>query len=41
MRKLIRSNNIIPGVLVSEGYPYLFTLETALADWRKDMPEEW
>lgn len=41
IRKLIRSNNIVPGVLRSEGYPYQFTLESALRDWRKSLPEEW
>ena len=41
VRKLIRSNNIVPGVLMAEQYPYQFTLDAALADWRQDMPEEW
>lgn len=41
VRKIIRSNNIVPGVLVAEGYPYQFTLRSALADWRKDVPSEW
>jgi nucleoside-diphosphate-sugar epimerase len=41
VRKIIRSNNIIPGVLAAEGYPYKFTLKSALEDWRNDMPSEW
>ena len=41
VRKIIRSNNIVPGVLVAVGYPYRYTLQTALADWRQDLPEEW
>lgn len=39
--KLVRSNNIIPGVLIKEGYPYHYTLVEALKEWKKDMPEEW
>jgi hypothetical protein len=41
VRKIIRSNNIVPGVLESEGYPYKYTLKSALQDWRNDMPTEW
>ncbi|MFT3857452.1 MAG: NAD(P)-dependent oxidoreductase [Aquabacterium sp.] len=41
VRKLVRSNNILPGVLVQEGYPYLYTLESAMADWRRCLPDEW
>lgn len=41
VRKLIRSNNIIPGVLKAEKYSYIFTLERAMADWKKDLPTEW
>lgn len=41
IRKLVRSNNIVPGVLVQEKYPYVYTLETALADWLKSLPSEW
>ncbi len=41
IRKLVRSNNIEPGVLRREGYQYLYNLETAMADWRKDRPDEW
>ena len=41
IRKLVRSNNIKPGYLVENGYSYRYTLESALADWKKDCPEEW
>lgn len=41
IRKLVRSNNIVPGVLAREGYPYVYTLETAFQDWLKSLPEEW
>ena len=41
IRKLVRSNNIVPGFLRAQGYPYQYTLEQALADWFRDRPEEW
>lgn len=41
IRKLVRSNNILPTYLVEQGYEYQFTLESAFADWRKECPEEW
>lgn len=41
IRKLVRSNNIEPGVLRRQGYQYRYTLESAMQDWRKDQPDEW
>lgn len=41
IRKLVRSNNIHPGYLVQNGYPYEYSLESAFADWKKDCPQEW
>ncbi|CAA0118110.1 NAD-dependent epimerase/dehydratase family protein [Zhongshania aliphaticivorans] len=41
IRKLVRSNNILPSVLVNSGYEYLFTLETAMQDWKRDCLEDW
>lgn len=41
IKKLVRSNNIIPGKLIQENYPYIYTLETALRDWRESLPQEW
>lgn len=41
IRKLVRSNNILPTFLVNQGYQYQYTLESAFADWKKECPEEW
>lgn len=41
IRKLARSNNILPTYLVENGYPYQYTLESAFADWKQSCPEEW
>lgn len=41
IRKLVRSNNILPNFLVGNGYPYLYSLETAMQDWKQDCPHEW
>jgi NAD dependent epimerase/dehydratase family enzyme len=41
IRKLVRSNHILPNYLVEHGYEYRYTLESALADWRESCPEEW
>ena len=41
IRKLIWPNNIRPDVLIEKNYQYLYTLDTALKDWRKEMPSEW
>lgn len=41
IRKLVKSNNIEPGVLRREGYEYQYTLETAMADWRRDRVNDW
>ncbi len=41
IRKLVRSNNIVPTYLAENGYPYLYTLEAAFANWKQDCPEEW
>lgn len=41
IRKLVRSNNILPNFLVEQGYTYQYSLEDALNDWKKDCPEEW
>ncbi len=41
IKKLVRSNNILPTFLVSEAYQYKYTLESAFADWKKECPEEW
>jgi nucleoside-diphosphate-sugar epimerase len=41
IKKLVRSNNIIPGLLREAGYRYRYTLESALADWRQERPQDW
>jgi nucleoside-diphosphate-sugar epimerase len=41
IRKLVRSNNIVPGFLRAVGYPYQYTLEEALLDWKQEKPEDW
>jgi hypothetical protein len=41
IRKLVRSNNILPNYLVENGYEYRYTLESALTDWRESCLEEW
>lgn len=41
LRKLVRSNNIVPAVLQREGYVNKFDLESALRDWKNDCAESW
>ncbi len=41
IKKLIRSNNILPTYLIENGYKYKYTLDSAFADWKKNCPEEW
>ncbi|MGI0025613.1 MAG: hypothetical protein ACREA4_10785, partial [Nitrososphaera sp.] len=41
IRKLVRSNNIVPSLLCQAGYQYQYTLDQALEDWQHDNPEDW
>jgi nucleoside-diphosphate-sugar epimerase len=41
IRKLVRSNNIIPTYLVEHGYKFQYSLDSAFVDWKKSCPEEW
>ena len=41
LRKLVKSNNIIPQKLSDIGYEYQFTFEEAMVDWRNEAPNEW
>lgn len=41
IRKLVRSNNIIPRFLVDNGYSYKYSLKAAFEDWKRECPEEW
>jgi nucleoside-diphosphate-sugar epimerase len=40
VRKLLRSNNVWPEKLKCLGYKYSYTLETALEDWKRDLPQD-
>lgn len=41
LKKLVRSNHIVPDILISYGYKYEYTLNSAMAEWIKALPEEW
>jgi nucleoside-diphosphate-sugar epimerase len=41
IKKLVRSNNIIPQYLQDSGYRYLFSFKEAMTDWRKDKLADW
>ena len=41
IRKLVRSNNIVPAVLRKAHYTYQYSLEDALADWRRERQADW
>lgn len=41
IKKLIRSNNILPTYLVEQGYEYKYSLDEAFTDWKKDCPKDW
>ena len=41
IRKLVRSNNILPTYLLEHGYQFQYSLDRAFADWKKSCPEEW
>ena len=41
VRKLIKSNNISPNYLKKNGYLFLYSLEGAFRDWKKENPKDW
>ena len=41
IKKLVKSNNILPEYLEKHRYEYRYTLKTALEDWKQQMPTEW
>jgi nucleoside-diphosphate-sugar epimerase len=41
IRKLVRSNNILPAYLVEHKYQFQYSLDSAFVDWKKSCPEEW
>ncbi len=41
VRKAVRSNYIAPTVLKEMGYKYKYSLDQAMADWKKNYPKDW
>ncbi len=41
IKKLVRSNNILPTYLIQNGYKYKYTLDEAFQDWKNESPNEW
>lgn len=41
IKKLRRSNNILPVTLKKIGYRYIYTLKSAFSDWFNEKPEDW
>jgi nucleoside-diphosphate-sugar epimerase len=40
VRKLVRSNNVLPERLISLGYEFSYTLESAFCDWKSEVPQD-
>lgn len=41
IRKLVRSNNVLPGFLLAHEYSFLYDLDSAMSDWKACCPQEW
>jgi len=41
IKKLTKSNHILPNYLVKNGYQHEYSLTDAFADWRNECPDEW
>lgn len=41
IRKLAAANDVVPGWLLAQGYPFRYNLVSAMADWQALCPEEW
>jgi len=41
VRKLARSNHVVPRTLIDGGYRFHYTLDAAMAEWRALRPDEW
>ena len=41
IRKLVRSNNVMPSYLLERGYHFQYSLDSAFADWQASCPKEW
>lgn len=41
IKKLNKSNNILPTYLIENNYKYKYSLEEAFIDWKNECPQEW
>ena len=41
VRKIASSNNVRASYLTRHGYPFSYTLESAMAEWREESPGDW
>ena len=41
IKKLVNSNNVISSYAKENNYSYIYDLDSALEDWKKECPEEW
>lgn len=41
LKKLVKSNNIVPQRLAQMGYEYQYSFEEAMRDWKVESPKEW
>jgi nucleoside-diphosphate-sugar epimerase len=41
VKKLTRSNDIIPNYLINNNYKFKYNLITAFKDWKEECPDEW
>lgn len=41
IKKLVRSNSILPNYLIHNKYQYKFSLESAFSDWKADRMNDW
>ncbi len=41
IKKLVKSNNVIPKFLADAGYRYRYSFKEAMADWRQSQPNDW
>ena len=41
IKKLVNSNNVISSYARENNYSYIYDLDSALEDWKKECPEEW
>lgn len=41
IKKLVKSNNIVPRYLIDHDYPFRYTLISAFEDWKNESPEDW